>query len=67
MKMRFQPDPAICDCKALVKEYLAKAVDLLVERHEESRQKNKYNLTDTFKAIFLFRAAQLAAPKFEKA
>lgn len=66
MKMRFQSDSAIFDCKALVKEYLAKATDLLVEIHEKSQQKNKYNLTDTFKAIFLFKAAQLAAPKFEK-
>ena len=65
-KMRFQSDPTIFDCEALVKEYLTKAIDLLVKTHEESQQKNKYTLTDTFKAIFLFKAAQLAAPKFEK-
>ena len=42
-------------------------MDLLVETHENSQQKGLYNLTDTFKAIFSFIAAQMAVPKFEKA
>ena len=67
IKMRCQSDSSIFDCGTLVKQYLAKAVDLLVETHEESQQKYLYNLTDTFKAMFLFNAAQLAIPNFEKA
>ena len=66
IKMSFQSDSTIFDCGTLVKQYLAKAIDLLVETHEQSLQKNLYNLRDTFKAIFLFYAAQLAIPKFEK-
>ena len=67
IKMHFQSDSAIFDCATLVKQYLAKAIDLLVETHDESQQKNLFNLTDTFKVMFLFKAAQLAIPKFEKA
>ena len=67
IKMHFQSDSAIFDCGTLVKRYLAKATDLLVETHEESQQKIMYNLTDTFKTMFLFYAAQLAVPIFEKA
>ena len=66
IKMHFQSDSAIFDCGTLVKRYLAKAIDLLVETHEESQQKIMYNLTDTFKVMFLFNAAQLAIPNFEK-
>ena len=64
--MHFQSDSATFDCGTLVKRYLAKAIDLLVKTHEESYQKNVYNLTDTFKVMFLFNAAQLAIPNFEK-
>ena len=67
IKMNFQSGHVIFDCATLVKQYLAKAIDLLVETHNESRQKNLFNLTDTFKVMFLFNAAQLAIPKFEKA
>lgn len=67
IKMQFQSDSVIFDCGKLVKQYLAKAIDLLVETHENSQQEGLYNLTDTFKAMFSFIAAQLAVPKFEKA
>ena len=67
IKMNFQPHSAIFDCGTVVKQYLAKAIELLVATHEESQHKNLYNLTDTFKVMFLFNAAQLAIPKFEKA
>ena len=67
IKMQFQSDSVIFDCGKLVKQYLAKAIDLLVETHENSQQKGLYNLTDTFKAMFSFIAAQSAVPKFEKA
>ena len=67
IKMHFQSDSAIFDCGTLVKQYLAKAVDLLLETHRESQQKNVYNLRDMFEVIFLFIAAQLAIPKFERA
>ena len=67
IKMHFQSDSAIFDCGTLVKQYLAKAIDLLEETHEESEQKNLFNLTDTFKVMFLFFAAQLAIPYFEEA
>ena len=67
IKMNFQSDSTIFDCGSLVKLYLAKAIDLLVETHEQSQQRNLYNLTDIFKAMFLFYAAQFAIPKFQKA
>ena len=67
IKMHFQSDSSIFDCGTLVKQYLAKALDLLVETHKESNQKSLYNLTDTFKTMFLFNAAQLAIPRFERA
>ena len=66
-KMHFQPDSAIFDCGRLVKQYLTKALDVLEETHKKSPQKKLYNLTCTFKAIFLFYAAQLAVPKFVEA
>ena len=67
IKMSFQPDSAIFDCGTLVKQYLAKAIDLLEETHKESQQKFFFNLTDRFKVMFSFFAAQLAIPNFEKA
>ena len=67
MKMHFQPKPLKFDCGTLVKQYLTIAADLLEETHKESSQKNLYNLTDTFKVMFLLHAAQLAAPNFVKA
>ena len=66
-KMHFQPDSATFDCGTLVNQYLKKAIDLLEETHEKSPQKKLYNLTGTFKAMFLFYAAQLAVPKFVEA
>ena len=66
-KMLFQSDSAIFNCEALVKQYLAKAIDLLVETHNETKQRETYNLTDTFKAMFAFKAAQLAIRNFEEA
>ena len=67
IKMDFQSDSTIFDCGSLVKQYLAKAIDLLVETHEQSQQKNLYNLRSTFKVMFLFYAAQIAIPQFQKA
>ena len=67
IKMRFHSDTTIFDCGSLVKLYLAKAIDLLVETHEQSQQKNLYNLRNTFKVMFLFYAAQIAIPNFQKA
>ena len=61
-KMQFQSDSAIFACGSSVKQYLAKAIDLLVKTHEESYQEKFYNLTDTLKVIFLFNAAQLTQP-----
>ena len=66
-KMHFQPDSSAFDCRTLVKEYLMKAIDLLEKTHSESSQRKLYNLTDTFKVMFLFDAAQLAVPNFVKA
>ena len=37
MKMNFQSDSVIFDCGTLVKKYLTKAIDLLVEAHEKSQ------------------------------
>ena len=66
LKMNFQSDSPIFDCGTLVKQHTTKAIDLLAETHEESRQKNLFNLTDTLKVMLLFNAAQLAIPNFEK-
>ena len=67
IKMRFQPDSTIFDCGALVRQYLTKATDILIQTHNESTQRTVYNLTATFNVIFLFFAAQIAIPYFEKA
>ena len=37
IKIKFQFESAIFDCKTLVKQYLANVIDLLVERHKELR------------------------------
>ena len=66
-KMQFQPDSTIFDCGTLVRQYLAKATDILIQTHNQSPQEAIYNLTDTFIVMFLFFAAQIAIPYFEKA
>ena len=35
IKIKFQSESAIFDCKTLVKQYLANVLDLLVERYKE--------------------------------
>ena len=67
IRMQFQHDSSIFDCGMLVRKYLVKAINILIETHDESGQKDVYNLTDTFKVMFLFFAAQTAIPNFEKA
>ena len=67
MKMHFQPKSAKFDCGTLINQYLIIAADLLEEAHNESPHKTLYNLTDTFKVMFLFHAAKLAVPNFVKA
>ena len=52
LKIHFQSDSAMFDCGRLIKQYLAKAMELLEETHENSQQKKLYNLTGMFKAIF---------------
>ena len=67
MKMVFQPNSTTFDCGTLAKQYLAKAIDILVQTHKESQQSRNYNynLTDRFKAMFSLLAAQLAIKNFE--
>ena len=67
IRMQFQSDSIMFDCGTLVRIYLAKATEILVQTHNQSSQKKIYNLTDTFKVMFLFFAAQIAIPNFEKA
>ena len=67
IRMQFQSDSIMFDCGALVRKYLTKATNILVQTHNQSSQKKTYNLTDTFKVMFLFFAAQIAIPNFEKA
>ena len=67
IRMQFQSDSIIFDCGTLARMYLAKAIDILMQTHNQSSQKEIYNLTDTFKVMFLFFAAQIAIPNFEKA
>ena len=52
-KMKFQSDSVIFDCGTLVRQYLAKATDILIQTHNQSPQKDVYNLTDTFIVMFL--------------
>lgn len=66
IRMQFQPNSIIFDCGTLVRLYLAKATDILIQTHNQSNQGDIYNLTDTFKLMFLFFAAQIAIPNFEK-
>ena len=66
IRMQFQPNSIIFDCGTLVRLYLAKATDILIQTHNQSNQGDVYNLTDTFKLMFLFFAAQIAIPNFEK-
>ena len=66
IRMQFQPNLIIFDCGTLVRLYLAKATDILIQTHNQSNQGDIYNLTDTFKLMFLFFAAQIAIPNFEK-
>ena len=68
-KMFFQPNSGTFDCETLAKQYLAKAIDILVQVHKDSQQyrKYKFNLTDRFKVMFSFFAAQWAIENFEKA
>ena len=47
--MQFQPNLIIFDCGTLVRLYLAKATDILIQTHNQSNQGDIYNLTDTFK------------------
>ena len=67
IRMQFQPNSIIFDCGTLVRLYLAKATDILIQTHNQSNQKEIYSLTDYFKVMFLFFAAQIAIPNFEKA
>ena len=68
-KMLFQPNSTTFDCGTLIKQYLAKAIDILVQTHKETQQNRKYNfnLTDRFEAMFSFFAAQCAIKNFETA
>ena len=66
-RMQFQHDSSIFDCGMLVRRYLSKAINILMQTHTQSGQNDVYKLTDTFKVIFLFFAAQTAIQNFEKA
>ena len=68
MTMKFRNYSTIFNSRYLVKEYLEKVEKMLTETHEKLSLKTMhYNLTDTFKVIFLYFAAQIAIPNFEKA
>ena len=53
-KMKFMYNYSTFNCGSSVKQYLAKAEAVLIETHNESSQKNAYNLTDSSKVMFLF-------------
>ena len=65
--MKFKVNSTIFNCGSFVKQYLAKAEEMLTEAHNRSSQKNIYNLTDTFKVLFSCFAAKIAIPKFQEA
>ena len=64
-KIKFRANSASFNCRSFVKSYLVKAEQMLTETHE-NRSLVYYNLTDTFKVLFLFFAAQTAIPIFEE-
>ena len=66
-KMKFMYNYSTFNCGSSVKQYLAKAEAILVETHNESSQRNAYNLTESFKAMFSCFAAQIAIPTFKEA
>ena len=66
-RMQFQHDSSIFDCGMLVRKYLEKALNILMQTHTQSGNKDVYRLRDTFKVMFLFFAAQTAIPNFENA
>ena len=67
IRMQFQHDSSIFDCRMLVSKYLNKAINILMQTHNQSGQKDLYKLNDTFKVMFSFFAAQTAILNFEKA
>ena len=67
MRMQFLPNSIIFECGTLMRLYLTKATDILIQNHNQSSQKDIHNLTDTTKEIFLFFSAQIAIPNLEKA
>ena len=67
IRMKFQHNSSTFDCGMLVRKYLETAINILMQTHDQSGQKDVYNLTGTFKVMFLFFAAQIAIPNFEKA
>ena len=67
IRMEFQHDSSTFDCGMLVRKYLETAINILMQTHDQSGQKDVYNLTGTFKVMFLFFAAQIAIPNSEKA
>ena len=66
-KMKFMYNYSFFNCGSSIKRYLAKAEAILIETHNQSSQKNAYNLTDAFKVMFSCFAAQIAIPFFEEA
>ena len=67
IRMEFQHDSSTFDCGMLVRKYLETSINILMQTHDQSGQKDVYNLTGTFKVMFLFFAAQIANPNSEKA
>ena len=65
-KMKFQDDSVTFNCNALVEKYLVRAQSILETEHEKTAAKKEYELTDQFKIIFCYYAAQKAKPFFTR-
>ena len=65
-KMSFQVDTITFNCQALIKEYIVKVINILDEEYEKEAQRKKYKLTDQFKTIFCYYAAQKGISPFRK-
>ncbi|XP_065643331.1 interferon-induced very large GTPase 1-like [Hydra vulgaris] len=65
IQMKFQTYPQF-DCIVLVQQYLRKAVDILKITHSEVKSSEKFNLNNSFIAVFACYAAQIAVENFSK-
>ena len=65
-KIAFQEDSITFNYQNLVREYLFKVINILEQEHKKTAGEKNYKLTDQFKAIFCYYAAQKGIAPFKK-